>query len=400
MGKISEEKSILMKKNQKRYYFDHSATTRVDPRVAKEMTRVMTEDFGNPSSVHRFGRDARVVLEDARATVAEILNADPLEIYFTSGGTEADNIALIATAMANRELGNHIITSKIEHHAVLDAAHYLEKIGFCVSYISPDHNGIIHLSEIEKAVTSDTILISVMHVNNETGVINPVEEISRFARNKGIIFHTDAVQSFGKIPVDVKAINADLLSISGHKIYGPKGIGALYIRKGVKIEARTFGGHQERNVRTGTENLPGAVGLATAAKICQEEMESESKRLSVLRDKLYRGLIEQIPKIRLNGHLEKRIPGVVNLSFEGVEGEALLLSLDLKGIAASTGSACSSGQTSASHVLLSMGIPPEIAQASIRFSLGRENTEESIDYALEVIPQTVDNLRKMSFESA
>jgi len=381
----------------KRYYFDHSATTRVDAAVAEAMVKVMREDFGNPSSLHSFGRDARVILEDARETIAKILNADPTEIFFTSGGTEADNTALIGVMEANRDKGDHLITSMMEHHAVLDAAEYLEKNGYRVSYIRPDEQGIIQPADVERAITPQTVLISIMHVNNEVGTISPVEEIGRIARERGVLFHTDAVQSFGKIPVDVKAINADLLSVSSHKIYGPKGAGALYLRRGVKINRRTHGGHQEREVRTGTENLPGAVGLAAAAEICQREMESEAVRLSNLRNRLWSGLQERIPKIRLNGHPAKRLPGLCNVSFEGVEGEALMLALDLEGIAASTGSACSSGQTSASHVLLAMGIPPEIAQASIRFSLGRENDDESVDYALEVVPKIVSRLRNMSF---
>ncbi len=382
----------------KRYYFDHSATTRVDPVVTEAMLKVMTDNFGNPSSVHGFGRDARVALEDARETIAGILGAEPPEIFFTSGGTEADNIALIAAMQANRDRGNHLVTSKIEHHAVLESAEYLEKIGFRVSYVSPDQNGVVQPSEVQSAITPETVLISVMHVNNETGTINPIKEISQIAHEKKILFHTDAVQSFGKIPVNVKDVNVDLLSISGHKIYGPKGIGALYVRKGVKLESRTFGGHQEREVRTGTENLPGAIGLAVAARICHDEMEKETVWLTALRDRLHEGLIEKIPNIRLNGHPENRIPGVVNISFEGIEGEALMLSLDLKGIAASTGSACSSGQTTASHVLLSMGVSPDVAQSSIRFSLGRENNDESVQYALEVIPEVVGKLREMSFK--
>ncbi len=381
----------------KRYYFDHSATTRVDAAVAEAMVKVMREDFGNPSSLHSFGRDARVILEDARETIAKILNADPTEIFFTSGGTEADNTALIGVMEANRDKGDHLITSMMEHHAVLETAEYLEKNGYRVSYIRPDEQGIIQPADVERAITPQTVLISIMHVNNEVGTISPVEEIGRIARERGVLFHTDAVQSFGKIPVDVKAINADLLSVSSHKIYGPKGAGALYLRRGVKINRRTHGGHQEREVRTGTENLPGAVGLAAAAEICQREMESEAVRLSDLRNRLWSGLQERIPKIRLNGHPAKRLPGLCNVSFEGVEGEALMLALDLEGIAASTGSACSSGQTSASHVLLAMGIPPEIAQASIRFSLGRENDDESVDYALEVVPEIVSRLRNMSF---
>ncbi|TKJ39828.1 cysteine desulfurase NifS [candidate division LCP-89 bacterium B3_LCP] len=381
-----------------RFYFDHSATTRVDPLVSEAMVKAMNTDFGNPSSVHSFGRDARVLLEDAREIIAGTLNANPAEVFFTSGGTEADNIALIGVMEANRKRGDHIITSKIEHHAVLDAAHYLEEHGFKVSYVSPDRYGMIQPEEVADAITPDTVLISIMHVNNEIGTINPVEEIGKIAQQKNILFHTDAVQSFGKIEVDVEKINADLLSISSHKIYGPKGCGALYLRKGVDVTPRTFGGHQERDVRTGTENLPGAVGLAQAAKICQEKIADESSRLTKLRDRLWNGLSDKLADIHLNGHPEKRLPGLNSISFAGVEGEALLLSLDLKGIAASTGSACSSGKTTASHVLLSMGITPEIAQSSIRFSMGRENDDEAVGYLLEVVPELVTKLRQMSFD--
>lgn len=381
-----------------RYYFDHSATTRVEPEVIEEMARAMRETFGNPSSLHGFGRDARVMLEEARESLARTINADPSELFFTSGGTEADNIALIGVMEANRDRGDHLIISKIEHHAVLDTAKYLEKSGYRVSYVSPDEFGIIQPAEVQRAMIPGTVLISIMHVNNEVGTINPVAEIGRIARDKGILFHTDAVQSFGKLPVDVEDLNVDLLSLSGHKIYGPKGIGALYLRRGVRIARRTHGGHQEREIRTGTENLPGAIGLAVAARICQEKMESEAKRLTEMRDRMWEGLRTYIPDIRLNGHPEMRLPGINNISFEGVEGEALLLSLDLKGIAASTGSACSSGSTSASHVLLAMGIPPQIAQGSIRFSMGRENDAESVDYALEIIPEIVQKLRAMSFQ--
>jgi cysteine desulfurase len=383
----------------KRYYFDHSATTRVDERVAEAMTAAMRESFGNPSSMHGFGRDARVLLEDSREKIARLLHADPAELFFTSGGTEADNTALLGVMSANRERGDHLVVSKVEHHAVLNTANFLEKEGFRVSYVSPDAFGMIQPEEIQRAITPGTVLVSVMHVNNETGTINPLAEIGRICRHQGVLLHTDAVQSFGKLPVDVQAMNVDLLSLSAHKIYGPKGAGALFVRRGVPITARTFGGHQEREVRTGTENLPGAVGLAVAAQICHEKMASEAVRLTTLRNRLWDGLKAQLANIHLNGSPSERLPGLNNISFEGVEGEALLLSLDLKGIAASTGSACSSGQINASHVLLAMGVAPEIAQGSIRFSMGRENDAESVDYALEIVPQIVNNLRAMAFQS-
>lgn len=381
----------------KRYYFDHSATTRVNPAVAEAMVRAMTEIFGNPSSLHSFGRDARVALEDAREKIARLLNCDASEVFFTSGGTEADNLALIGALEANRDQGDHLIVSKVEHHAVLDTAHYLEKRGYRVSYVAPDATGMIQPDEVLRAMIPGTVLISIMHVNNEVGTINPIEEIGRIAKERGILMHTDAVQSFGKLPVDVKVLNVDLLSLSGHKIYGPKGIGALYARKGIRLARRTHGGHQERELRTGTENLPGAIGLALAAQICHEKMAVEAERLTALRDRLWEGLRARLPRIHLNGHPVQRLPGLNNISFEGVEGEALQLTLDLKGIAASTGSACSSGQTSASHVLLAMGIAPQIAQGSIRFSFGAENDDESVDYALAVVPQVVENLRAMAF---
>jgi cysteine desulfurase len=383
--------------NLKRYYFDHSATTRVDPAVAEAMAKAMQITFGNPSSLHGFGRDARVAIEDAREKIARQLNCDPAELFFMSGGTEADNLALLGVMEANRDKGDHLIVSKVEHHAVLDAAHYLEKSGYRVSYVSPDSHGIIQPDAVKRAIIPGTALISIMHVNNEVGTINPVAEIGGLAREHGILMHTDAVQSFGKMPTDVKQMNVDMLSLSGHKIYGPKGIGAIYVRRGIKLNRRTHGGHQERDLRTGTENLPGAIGLAVAARICGEKMKSEAERLTKLRDRFWQELQERIPDIRLNGHPTQRLPGLNNISFEGLEGEALLLTLDLKGMAVSTGSACSSGQTSASHVLLAMGIPPQIAQGSIRFSMGRENDDEAVDYALETIPQAVENLRAMAF---
>jgi len=381
----------------KRYYFDHSATTRVDAAVTEAMMKAMRENYGNPSSIHGFGREARVALEDARERIARILNCDPAELFFTSGGTEADNLALMGVMEANRDKGDHLIVSKIEHHAVLETARFLEQHGFRVSYVSPDSYGIIQPDEVMRAIIPGTVLISIMHANNEVGTINPIGKIGQIAREQGILFHTDAVQSFGKLPTDVKDLNVDMLSLSGHKIYGPKGVGAIYIRKGVKLSRRTQGGHQEREMRTGTENLPGAIGLSVAAQICQSKMAAESEHLTRLRDRFWEGLKSRLPDIHLNGHPTERLPGLVNISFEGLEGEALMLTLDMKGLAVSTGSACSSGQTSASHVLLAMGIPPQIAQGSIRFSLGRENDDESVDYALEVVPQVVENFRAMAF---
>jgi len=380
-----------------RYYFDHSATTPVNPAVAEIMQQVMCRDYGNPSSVHGFGRDAREYLDRSRETLADLIGAERSEIIFTSGGTEADNLALIGIMEANQERGRHLITSTIEHHAVLYTAEHLGKNGYEVSYIRPDKYGTIQVEDVEKAIRPDTVLISIMHANNEVGTINPITEIGKLARENDILFHTDAVQTFGKLPVKTADLNVDLLSLSGHKIYGPKGIGALYISKGLAISPRSFGGHHELEIRAGTENLPGIAGLAKAASLCHETLDAEQNRLKDLREKLWNGLREKLPDISLNGHPEKRLSGVLNITFHGVEGEALLLALDMKGVAVSTGSACSSGQTSPSHVLLSLGLSPEEAQSSIRFSLGHENDEESINYLLDVLPPIVEKFRSMSF---
>ncbi len=379
-----------------RIYLDHSATTPVRPEVAEIMTEYMTGKFGNPSSVHSFGREAKQALEKARKQVADFINAQPEEITFTSGGTEADNMAIIGAAFRHSDKGKHIITSAVEHHAVLHACEHLEKIGFEVTVLPVDEYGIINLDDLRNAIREDTILITIMHANNEVGSIQPVEEIGRLAREKGVLFHTDAVQSLCKIPVDVQAMNIDLLTGSGHKIYGPKGIGFLYARKGVKLAPIAFGGAQEKKVRPGTENLPGIVGLGLAIELAGEEMASEMPRLQDLRDKLMKGLLENIPNVRLNGHPTLRVPINVNVSFEFVEGESLLLSLDMKGIAASSGSACTSGSLDPSHVLLAMGICKEIAHGSVRMTLGRDNTEQDVDYVLEVFPEIVQRLRDMS----
>lgn len=359
------------------------------------MMVAMTEQFGNPSSVHSFGRAAKKALEEAREQVAQLIGAQPGEIVFTSGGTEADNLAVIGTAMANRKKGKHIITSSIEHHALLDSCKWLEKNGFEVTYLPVDSNGLVRVEDLMAALREDTILISIMHVNNEVGTIQPIEEIGKIARDKGILFHTDAVQSVGKIPVDVNELQVDLLSLSAHKIYGPKGVGALYIRKGTRVEPRNFGGGQERKRRPGTENIPGIVGFGKAAELARINLPEEQK-LIILRDKLIDGLLERIPDCQLNGDREKRIPTNVNVSIRFLEGEALLLSMDLKGIAASSGSACTSGSLDPSHVLLAMGICHEIAHGSLRMTLGRDNTEEDIDYVLDELPAIVERLRNMS----
>lgn len=387
----------------RRIYLDHSATTPVDPEVAQLMLTYYTEKFGNPSSIHSFGREAKMALEDARKQVAALIGARSEEITFTSGGTEADNLAIIGAAKAYEKKGNHIITSAIEHHAVLDAFEYLGKNGFEVTILPVDQEGIVSVADVAKAIRPETILISIMHANNEVGSIQPIAEIGALTKERGIIFHVDAVQSLGKIPVNVVDLNVDLLTISGHKIYGPKGVGALYVRKGVRVTARTFGGGQEKKRRSGTENTPGAIGFGKACELSAQRMAAESARLKELRDKLIRGITEKIPFVKINGPLDdRRLPNNVNVSIQYIEGESLLLSLDMLGIAASSGSACTSGALDPSHVLLAMGLSHEIAHGSLRLTLGSKNTEEDIDYVLENMPKVVERLRAMSplFEQA
>ncbi|NLI91810.1 MAG: cysteine desulfurase NifS [Peptococcaceae bacterium] len=381
----------------RRIYLDHSATTPVDPQVAELMMTYFLEYYGNPSSVHFFGRQVRKALEEARSQVASLINANPAEITFTSGGTEADNLAIQGAARARSKKGKHLITTAIEHHAVLDTMEFLAKNGYELTILPVDEEGIISVEELKKAIRPDTILISVMHANNEVGSIQPVEEIGKIAREKDILFHVDAVQSLGKLPIDVKAMNVDLLTVSSHKIYGPKGVGALYVRKGVKISPLVFGGSQERKLRSGTENAPGIIGFGKACELAGQRMEEENKELVRLRDKLMDGIISRIDKVKINGPLgDKRLPNNVNVSINFVEGESLLLSLDMLGIAASSGSACTSGSLDPSHVLLAMGLSHEVAHGSLRLSLGRHNTEEDIDYVLQELPKIVDRLREMS----
>lgn len=380
----------------KRIYFDHSATTPVDKNVADLMMQYMLDKFGNPSSVHGFGREARKAVDEAREKVAALLNAEPNEIFFLSGGTEADNLALKGIALANRKKGNHIITSSIEHHAVLHTCEFLQKQGFEITYLPVDEYGMIRLEDLKNAITDKTILISIMFANNEVGTIQPIKEIGAIAREKGIYFHTDAVQAVGSYPIDVKEQQIDLLSLSGHKFHGPKGIGVLYIRRGVKLEALQHGGGHERNMRAGTENVPGIVGLGKAAEIARQEMQAKITSLSGFRDKIIKEVLSKIPDTKLNGHPTQRLPGNVNLSFLFIEGESLLLNLDLKGIAASSGSACTSGSLDPSHVLLAMGLSHEVAHGSLRVSLGRDNTEEEVDYFLAVLPEIIQRLRDMS----
>lgn len=380
----------------RKIYFDHSATTPVHPAVAEEMIRYITVNFGNPSSVHSFGREARKVVEEAREKVARGIGAKPEEIVFTAGGTESDNMAIKGAAYASRARGNHIITSAVEHHAVLDTCKALEKEGFSLTILPVDGYGMVSPESVAGAINDRTILISIMHANNEVGTIQPIPEIGRLAREKGILFHTDAVQSMGKIPVNVDELQVDFLSISGHKIYGPKGVGALYIRQGARWQPVSQGGGQERKRRPGTENVPGIVALGKAVELAVADMAEEAARLARLRDRLIKGVMEKIPHVRLNGHPTMRLPNHVNFSFEFIEGESLLLSLDMQGVAASSGSACTSGSLQASHVLLAMGVPQEIAHGSLRLTLGRDNSEEDVDYFLEILPPIVERLRSVS----
>lgn len=377
-------------------YLDHSATTPVRPEVLAAMLPYFADKFGNASSIHRWGREARAAVEEAREKVAWLIGAKPEEIIFTSGGTEADNLALRGVAWAHKDKGKHIITSTIEHHAILHTAQALEKEGFEVTYVPCDKYGWIDPEDVRKAIRPDTILISIMHGQNEVGTIEPIAEIGAIAKERGILFHSDGVQSVGKIPVDVNQMNVDLMTLSGHKIYGPKGIGALFVRKGTKIISHTTGGAHERGLRAGTENVPGIVGLGKACELAKKELPEESERLSRLRDKLISGILREIPDVVLNGHPTLRLPTNVNVSIKYVEGESILLNLDLMGIGASSGSACTSGSLEPSHVLIGMGLPPEIAHGSLRMTLGRDNTEDDIDYVLQVLPPIVEKLRKMS----
>jgi len=381
----------------KRIYLDHSATTPVDLEVAALMMTYYTEKYGNPSSVHSFGREARQALEEARRQVAELIGATLQEITFTSGGTEADNLAIIGTAEAMSKKGKHLITSSVEHHAVLETCEFLAKNGFELTILPVDAEGIVSVEDVRKAIRPDTILISVMHANNEVGAIQPIVEIGQLAKEHSITFHVDAVQTLGKIPINVKDMNIDLLTVSSHKIYGPKGVGALYVRKGVRLAPRAHGGSQEKKRRSGTENTPGIIGFGKACELIGKRMDKEDARQIILRDKLMNGIIERIKYVKVNGPLgEKRLANNVNVSIRFVEGESLLLSLDMLGIAASSGSACTSGSLDPSHVLLAMGLVHEIAHGSLRFSLGSQNTEEEIDYVLEQLPKIVERLRMMS----
>lgn len=380
----------------KRIYMDYSATTPMKKEILEEMLPYFCDTFGNASSPHAFGRDAKKILIKSREAVAKTINAKADEIFFTAGGTESDNWAIKGIAEMNKSRGNHIITTQIEHHAVLHSAEKLEKQGFKVTYLPVDSDGLISLEDLKAAITDETILISVMFVNNEIGTIQPIKEIGEIAKAHNIYFHTDAVQAYGNMPIDVDELNIDLLSVSSHKIYGPKGVGALYARKGTRLATFIDGGAQERKRRAGTENMPGIVGFAKAATLAHETMDSHVEHITKLRDRLTSGLLEQIDYTRLNGHKTKRHPGNVNISFEFIEGEALLLMLDYKGVAGSSGSACTSGSLDPSHVLMAIGLKHEIAHGSLRLSMGDFTTEEDVDYAIEVLKPIVSTLRDMS----
>ena len=380
----------------KRIYMDNAATTRVTEPVFEAMRPYFCETFGNPSSVHAFGREARKAVEQARRQVAAALGAQAGEIYFTGSGTEADNWALRGAAYAQKARGRHIITTQIEHHAVLHAAEQLEKEGFEVTYLPVDGDGVVSLEALEKALRPDTTLVSIMAANNEIGAIQPIREAAKLAKAHGALFHTDAVQAIGCVPIDVKADGIDLLSLSGHKFHAPKGVGALYIRSGAKLQRLIYGGAQEKTQRGGTENVASIVGMGKAIELAMESMESRNAYVSGLRDRLIEGILRRIPETRLNGHRTQRLSGNVNVSIRYIEGEALLLSLDMKGIAGSSGSACTSGSLDPSHVLLAIGLPHEIAHGSLRLSLSEENTAEEVDYTIDALVEIVERLRAMS----
>lgn len=377
-------------------YLDHAATTAVHPDVLKEMLPYFTDKFGNPSSVYGFAANNKNKLTEARETIAGALGAKPEEIYFTAGGSESDNWALKCTAEAYGIHGGHIITTKIEHHAILHTCKYLENRGYDVTYLDVDENGLIDLNTLEAVIRPDTFLISIMFANNEIGTIEPIKEIGEIAHRHGILFHTDAVQAFGQIPIHVDEMNIDMLSASGHKFNGPKGIGFLYIKKGLKLKSFIHGGQQERGRRAGTENVPGIVGIAKACEIAMTEMEERMKKETELRDYLIERILKEIPYTRLNGHSRKRLPNNVNISFQFVEGESILIMLDMAGICASSGSACTSGSVDPSHVLLAIGLPHEIAHGSLRLTLGYENTKEEMDTVVDNLKRIITNLRNMS----
>ena len=377
-------------------YLDNAATTQVYPEVLDAMLPYFTEHYGNPSAIYSFAGESKKAVDEARANVAALINARTEDIYFTGGGSESDNWALKATAEAYESKGKHIITSRIEHHAILHTCAYLEQKGYEVTYLDVDEDGKISLEELEKAIRPDTILISIMSANNEIGTIEPIKEIGKIAHDHGVLFHTDAVQAFGHIPIDVEEMNIDMLSASGHKINGPKGIGVMYIRKGVKIRSFIHGGAQERKRRAGTHNVPGIVGIGTAAKLAKENMEERSAKEIALRDHLIERVLKEIPYTRLNGHRTDRLPNNANFCFRFIEGESMLILLDQAGICGSSGSACTSGSLDPSHVLLAIGLPHEIAHGSLRLTLSAETTMEDIDFVVDCIKQIIERLRSMS----
>ncbi len=377
-------------------YFDHAATTPVRGEVLDTMLPYFTESYGNASSIYTIGRQNKKALEESRDKVAKAIGAQSKEIFFTGSGTEADNWAIKSVAYANKQKGNNIITSSIEHHAVLHTCQYLESDGFEVTYLPVDENGLVTPEQVRDAIKPNTILITIMFANNEIGTIQPIGEIGKVAKEKSIVFHTDAVQAIGNVKIDVNEMNIDMLSLSAHKFYGPKGVGALYVRKGTKITSFLHGGAQERGRRASTENVPGIVGLGKAIELATQNIEEHNNKLFALRDRTIDQIMKRIPFVKLNGDRHKRLPGNVNLSFEFIEGESLLLMLDMKGIAASSGSACTSGSLDPSHVLLAIGLPHEIAHGSLRLAFGEQNTDEEIDYLMEVLPTIVERLREMS----
>lgn len=379
-----------------RIYLDNAATTPVRREVFEAMVPYLTDKYGNPSSIHSYGREARADLNRAREQVAAAIGAAPEEIIFTAGGSEADNLAIKGTALAMYGEKSHIITSAVEHHAVLHSVESLKRLGFSVTILPVDSEGMVDPEDVKRAITPETCLISIMYANNEVGTIQPIEEISRIAREAGVLFHTDAVQAVGHMPVDVKSLGVDMLSLSGHKFYGPKGVGALYARRGVRLAPLIDGGAQERKRRAGTENMAGIVGMGMAIELAVSEMDEVSAKEERLRDKLMEGLTQRIPDVKLNGHRRLRLPNNVNMSFLYVEGESLLLNLDMEGIAASSGSACTSGSLAPSHVLMAMGIPHEVAHGSVRMTLGRYTEDADVERVLDVMPRIVEKLRAMS----
>jgi cysteine desulfurase len=383
-------------KRVKKIYFDYASTTPLDKRVFDAMKPYFLEDFGNTMSLHSFGQEAKTALEESREKIASFMGANSNEVIFTSSATESNNLALKGVAFANKERGRHIIISEIEHPCIIESAKWLEKQGFEITKLKVDRYGMVSLEDVKRAIRKETILVSIMHANNEIGTIEPIEEIGKICKEKGVYFHTDAAQTFGKIPIDVKKLNVDLMTVSSHKMYGPKGVAALFVREGIKIEPLLHGGGHEMGLRSSTVNVPAIVGFAKACEITKKEMEKETKRIKKLSERLIKRVLEEIPGSHLNGHPTKRLPNIINFWFEGIEGESLVLKLDLMGIAVSTGSACSTQKLEPSHVLLAIGLKPEEIQGSLRISLGRWTKKEEIDYLLEVLPKAVEQLRKIS----